>query len=68
MTLTEDKTNKNIRSSIRSKGPIVNKLAENYGGGGHDFASGAKPKDWKEADKLIKDLDELCTEYIKGKE
>lgn len=66
--ITEDVKNENYRISIRSRGPIINKVAENYHGGGHQFASGAKIVDINEADLLIKDLDELCKQYIKSKE
>lgn len=51
-----------IRVRLRSRGPIVNELAEKYEGGGHKLASGAtlhSKNDIKsfleEADKLIKD-------------
>jgi len=60
MIASDDKQNDNIRCSIRSKGPIVNKVAENYNGGGHMFASGARPRTWDIVDSLINDLDELC--------
>ena len=35
----------------------------NYGGGGHLFASGARLKNWEEAELLIKDLDEIALKY-----
>ena len=65
--ITEDVKNGNFRISIRSRGPVINKVAEKYNGGGHKFASGAKITDIKEADKLIKDLDELCKKYNEEK-
>ncbi len=40
--LTEDVKMKKIRVSIRSRGPIINLIAENHNGGGHKFASGVK--------------------------
>jgi phosphoesterase RecJ-like protein len=64
-TLTEDVKNKQIRVSIRSRGPVINKLAEAYRGGGHKYASGAKPTTFEEAMKLMEDLDKLCEEYKK---
>lgn len=67
MTLTEDTNNGYIRVSIRSNGPIINKVAENYTGGGHIYASGARPKTWDEANKLIEDIENLCAEYLKEK-
>lgn len=58
-----DKTNNNIRGSIRSRGPIVNEVASKYNGGGHKFASGVRPKDFEETDKLIEELDIVCKKY-----
>lgn len=65
--VTEDVKNENFRISIRSRGPIINSTAEKYNGGGHSFASGARITDITLADKLIKDLDELCMKYNKEK-
>ena len=67
-TLTEDIKNKQIRVSIRSRGPRINTIAEKYNGGGHKFASGAKPPTFEEAMKLMKDLDLECKKYIESKE
>ena len=55
-----------IRANIRSRGPIINEIAANYGGGGHKYASGARLTNWTNADSLIIDLDELAEEYTKG--
>ncbi len=63
--VTEDKKNDNFRISIRSRGPVVNTVAEKYNGGGHNYASGAKIKLLDDADKLINDLDEVCEKYLK---
>ena len=38
-----------IRVRLRSKGPVINKLAMQYNGGGHPMASGAKASSWEEA-------------------
>ena len=65
VTMTEDIKNEQIRVSIRSRGPVINKVAEKYNGGGHMMASGAKPKTFDEAMKLIKDLDKVAKEYNK---
>ena len=65
LTATEDEKNKVIRVSVRSRGPIINKVLEKHGGGGHALASGAKLKTFEEVDKLILDLDNLCKEYKK---
>lgn len=66
VTLTEDIKNNYIRVSIRSRGPVINKLAERFGGGGHALASGIKLKDFSRAKDLIKELDTLCKNYIEG--
>lgn len=63
--VTEDVKNGNIRVNIRSRGPVINHVAEKYHGGGHMFASGAKVSCFEEADLLLNDLDEVCKEYIK---
>ena len=66
--VTEDVKNGNFRVSIRSRGPIINSVAERYNGGGHKFASGAKLYNILDADKLINDLDDLCGKYLKSLE
>ena len=63
LSATEDEKNKMIRVSVRSRGPIINKVLEKHNGGGHALASGAKLKTFEEVDNLIKDLDILCKEY-----
>ena len=63
--VTEDVKNNNFRISIRSRGPVINKVAEKYNGGGHAFACGAKITDLNDADKLISELDTLCKKYRK---
>ncbi len=60
---SEDPKMKVIKANIRSHGPIINETAMKYGGGGHIYASGARLKDWNEADNLIKDLDEVARVY-----
>ena len=64
---TEDKKNNYIKVNARSRGPIINKILENYGGGGHIYASGARLKSNDDIESLIKDLDQLCKEYYKTK-
>lgn len=68
VTMTEDVKNENIRISIRSRGPVINKVAEKYNGGGHKFASGVRIKDFDESMKLINDLDKELEKYLKSKE
>ena len=62
---SEDKKNKIIKANIRSRGPVINEVAANYGGGGHKYASGARLTDWSLTDDLIKDLDKVAYEYNK---
>lgn len=52
-----------IRARIRSKGPVINTLANKYNGGGHPLASGASVKSWEEADQLAAELEYICESY-----
>lgn len=67
LTVSEDIKNEIIKISIRSRGPEINKIAENYNGGGHKLAAGARVKNKEEVDFLIHDLDRACEAYIKEK-
>ena len=60
--ITEDEKNNVYKINIRSRGPIINKVAVKYNGGGHQFASGIRTSDKEDIDKLIADLDEICKE------
>lgn len=62
---SEDKANNTIRCSIRSRGPIVNEVAESFGGGGHIFASGVRLKTFDEVDQLIESLNQVCVDFKK---
>ena len=55
--------NNDIRVRLRSKGPVINRIAMKYNGGGHPMASGATIYDWDDADHVIADLVQVCTEY-----
>ncbi len=68
LSATEDVKNKVIRVSVRSRGPVINKLLEKYGGGGHALASGVKLSTFEEVERLILDLDKLCKEYRESSE
>lgn len=61
---SEDTINNYIKCSIRSRGPIINEVAQKFNGGGHALASGAKLKNFEECDELIKELEETCRKYI----
>ena len=67
-TISEDVKNNLIKFNIRSRGPIVNTVAENYNGGGHKFAAGAKVYSIEERDMLIEALDKACEEYLEKEE
>ncbi|MGL5296230.1 MAG: DHH family phosphoesterase [Culicoidibacterales bacterium] len=60
---TEDIENNNIRCSIRSRGPVINTIAQQFGGGGHQMASGARVDNWEQADQLLAVLDAVCVTY-----
>lgn len=49
--------------NIRSRGPVINEIAEKYNGGGHKFASGCRFSNKSDIDKLIDDLDNACKAY-----
>ncbi len=68
LAITEDKKNNIIKINIRSRGPIINTIAEKYNGGGHQLASGAKVTTMEEADCLIEDLDYACQKYLESLE
>lgn len=54
-----------IRIRLRSRGPVVNKLAEEYSGGGHPKAAGAKLPSWDKLDEFLIKADELVLKYKK---
>jgi bifunctional oligoribonuclease and PAP phosphatase NrnA len=49
-----------IRVRLRSKGPVINTVAQKYNGGGHPLAAGASIFDWKQKSEVLKDLIEVC--------
>lgn len=61
--VTFDEKNEIYKVNIRSKGPVINQVAANYGGGGHKFASGVRTRNKEDIDGLLKDLDKVCQEY-----
>lgn len=62
--ISEDVKNGIYKFNIRSRGPVVNTIAERYNGGGHKFAAGARVSDKETAMKLLKELDEICLDYM----
>lgn len=63
-----DKTTGNIRGSIRSRGPIINTVAAQFGGGGHIYASGVRLPNFDDVDKIVDALDLACEKYMKDLE
>ena len=58
-SITEDKKEPCWRISIRSKAKDISGVAQQFEGGGHAQASGAKIKDLTELDRFIAALDDL---------
>lgn len=58
-SITQDEAKNIYRVSIRSNSIIVNKVAQDFGGGGHIHAAGVKVKTLNDSKKLIKALDNL---------
>ena len=52
-----------IRIRLRSNGPTIDKLANKWGGGGHQKAAGCRLNDWSELDQFIKDAEEVVQVY-----
>jgi bifunctional oligoribonuclease and PAP phosphatase NrnA len=52
-----------IRVRLRSKGPVVNKVAAKFNGGGHPRASGATIYTKDETRSVLLELRNLCKEY-----
>ena len=65
LAITEDVKNNLFKINIRSRGPVINKIAEKYNGGGHKLASGAKVYSMEEVNNLINDLDLETSKYLK---
>ena len=55
------------KANIRSRGPVINEIAMNYGGGGHKFASGCRCSDYSIMEALANELDKACKEYENNK-
>ena len=59
-----DSRNDLIKVSIRSRGPVVNTIANKYNGGGHKLAAGCRIKTMEDVDKLLNELKIAANEYI----
>lgn len=62
--VVKDPKSDQIKISIRSRGPIINTIANKYNGGGHKLASGCRLKTDEEVDKLLDELKNAAKEYI----
>lgn len=57
------KPNGTFRVHYRSKGPVINQLAEKHDGGGHALASGANAKDMDEVKQIFDELVDVTKKY-----
>ena len=62
--IVNDPRNDFIKVSIRSRGPVINTIANKYNGGGHKLASGCRIKNEEDVDKLLEELKNAAREYI----
>lgn len=60
-----EKPDGTFRVHYRSKGPVINHLAEKHDGGGHALASGANAKDMAEVKEIFAEVVEVTKEYKK---
>ncbi|EFF41627.1 DHH family phosphoesterase [Mycoplasmopsis alligatoris] len=54
-----------VRGRLRSNGPLVNKVANMYGGGGHDNAAGITLNSWDQIPEVLEKLNNCIAEYEK---
>jgi phosphoesterase RecJ-like protein len=52
-----------FRCRLRSKGPIINGIAKEHGGGGHPLASGANAADLDEIEVILEKFEEAAKAY-----
>ncbi len=53
-----------IRIRLRSNGPVISTLANEFNGGGHAKAAGAKLESWDELETFVEKADEIATAYL----
>lgn len=53
----------NVRGRLRSNGPLVNKVARLYNGGGHDNAAGITLSSWDQVSDVLKNLNEEIVRF-----
>ncbi|MCU4706469.1 DHH family phosphoesterase [Mycoplasma sp. CSL7503-lung] len=52
-----------VRGRLRSNGPLVNKIAKQYNGGGHDNAAGLTLDNFEQIPEVISKLNDLIVEW-----
>lgn len=52
-----------IRIRLRSNGPTINELANQYGGGGHAKAAGCRIENWDQLNDFVKDCEAVVKTY-----
>lgn len=52
-----------IRIRLRSNGPTINELANQYSGGGHAKAAGCRIENWDQLDDFVKDCEQVVKAY-----
>ena len=62
--VVNDRRNNQIKVSIRSRGPVINTIANRYNGGGHKLAAGCRLKTDEEVDNLLEELKIASINYI----
>ncbi|MGI6782466.1 MAG: DHH family phosphoesterase [Acholeplasmataceae bacterium] len=58
---------KEIRIRLRSNGPVISDIANEFSGGGHAKAAGGRLNSWRELKKLIKLVDARIIEWRQNK-
>ena len=66
--ISYDEKNDLYKINLRSRGPVINTIANKYNGGGHKFASGCRIKNVEDIELLKKEIDEACKEFLKERE
>lgn len=63
MFVVYDEKQNIYKANLRSRGPIINTIANKYHGGGHKFASGCRADNYDVIEALAHDLDLECKKY-----
>lgn len=63
-----EQPNGKFRGRLRSKGPVINGIAKEHGGGGHPLASGANAKDQAEIEAILEKFEKAAIAFREEKE